>query len=181
MSMPSAKALTQLRDLGDMGEDAQLDLRVVRRHEPMPRRRHEGGADAPALLGAHRDVLQVRLGRRQAPGGGRRERVRGVDALRLRMDEARQRIRIGRLELGELTPFEDARRQLVTLLGEVLEHLGTRRPGTGGSLGGAGKAHLAEQDVTELLGRAEVERPAGEFVDLGFEPRHALREFAREA
>ncbi|CAM5321942.1 hypothetical protein RLIN73S_06476 [Rhodanobacter lindaniclasticus] len=47
---------------GQVGHDAQFDLRIVRRHHLPARRRDERLADAPAFLGAHRDVLQVRVG-----------------------------------------------------------------------------------------------------------------------
>jgi hypothetical protein len=52
---------------GQVGHDPQLDLRVVAGHDLAPRRRDEGGADAAAILGADRDVLQVRIGGRQRP------------------------------------------------------------------------------------------------------------------
>ena len=39
-----------------------LDLRVVARHHLASRRRHERLADAAPVLGADRDVLQVRVG-----------------------------------------------------------------------------------------------------------------------
>ncbi len=45
--------------LGDVRGQAELDLAVVNRQQLAPRRGHEGLADLAALLGAHRDVLQV--------------------------------------------------------------------------------------------------------------------------
>ena len=56
--------LAQLGLAGDVGEDAQLDLRVVRRDEPVARLGHEGGADLASELGADGDRLQVRVRRR---------------------------------------------------------------------------------------------------------------------
>src|SRR5206468_12453388 len=50
----------------DVGHDAQLDLRVVGRYDHFARRGDEGFADAAAFGGAYRDVLQVRVARRQA-------------------------------------------------------------------------------------------------------------------
>ena len=70
-------------------------------------------------------------------------------------------------------------RQLVALRGQLLEHARRRwttRPSR--VLLAPRQAHLAEQDVAELLGRAEVERLAGELVDLVLQRRHALREIA---
>ena len=70
---------------------------------------HKGLADVPPTLGTHRDVLQVRIHRTQPPGGGDRLRERGVDAARLGVDELRQRIDVGGLQLGEFAPFQDQR------------------------------------------------------------------------
>ena len=156
------EGLLQLRDVGDVGEHAQLDLRIVGRDAACARRGDEGGADLAALLGADRDVLQVRLGRGQPARRRRGQRIGGVHAAGLRVDVARQRVRVGRLQLGELAPFEDPARQLVALLGEILEHAGRVDHCAGRGLLAAGQAHLAEQDVAELLRRAEVEALAGE-------------------
>ena len=57
----------------------------------------EGAADLAAFLGADRDVLQVRLGRREPAGRRRRQRVVRVHALGRRVDVARQRVGVGRL------------------------------------------------------------------------------------
>ena len=62
------EGLAQLRDIGDVGEHAQLDLAVVGRDQLVAGIGDEGGADPPAFLGADRDVLQVGLGRREAAG-----------------------------------------------------------------------------------------------------------------
>ena len=161
-----------------MREDAELDLAVVGRDDPFARRRHEGRADFSALFRADRDVLQVRFGRGQAPRGGGGELVGGVDAARLRVEVSGQGVRIGRLELGELAPVEDALRQLVALRREVVEHARGGAPSARLGLLGARQLHLAEQDVAELLWGADVERLAGEFVDVGLERSHALGEFA---
>ena len=180
MSSPSAKARLQRRNVGDMGEDAQFDLAVVGRDELRALRRDEGAADLAPLLGADRDVLQVRLGRGQPPRRRRGQRIGGVHAAGRRIDEARQRVGVGRFQLGDLPPFEDAAREFLALLGEVVEHARGGRPGAGRGLLAAGQAHLAEQDVAELLRRAEVERRADDLEDLVLEPRHALREVAGE-
>ena len=108
------------------------------------------------------------------------ERVAGVDPVGVRIDEGRQRVRIGRLELGHLPPFEDFLRQGVALLGEIVEHRGRGRPGAGLGLLAARQAHLAEQDVAELLGRARIDRLAGKLPDLGLEPHGLLGEIARQ-
>src|SRR5262249_61203264 len=98
-----------------------------------------------------------------------------------RVDIARQRVGVGRLELRDLPPVEDLARQLVALFGQVLERARPGRPLAGPGLGAARQTELAEQDVAELLGAARVERLAGKLLDLGLERARALRELAREA
>src|SRR5205809_724305 len=86
--------------------------------------------------------------------------------------DAWRSVGVGGFELRHLPPFEDALGQLVALLGELLEHVGARRPGAGRGLGAAGQLHLAEQDVAELFWAAEIEALARELRDLVLEPRH---------
>ena len=82
MSRSSANALQQARIAGQVRHDAQLDLRIVGGDQRVARRRDEGLADAPALRGADRDVLQIRIRRGQPAGGGHRLVIRGMDAAR---------------------------------------------------------------------------------------------------
>ena len=56
---PIAEGLFQLRHIGDMSGEPQLDLAVVGRQQHMAGLGDKGAADATALLGADRDVLQV--------------------------------------------------------------------------------------------------------------------------
>ena len=128
----------------------------------------------------HRNVLDVGIGRGQPPGGRRRHCERGVHPLRLGMDVARKRVGIGGFELGQLPPVDDLARQLMAHGGQVLEHLGRGRPLPGLGLRAARQAHLAEQDVAQLLGRADIEAFAGQFLDFRFQRRGALRQFARQ-
>ena len=62
MSRPSLEGALQLRDVADMGQQAQLDLAVVSADQEMTRLGDEGGADLAAFLGADRNVLQVGIG-----------------------------------------------------------------------------------------------------------------------
>jgi len=56
---------------GKVREQAQLDLRVVGRKEPIARReRHEALAYMPTEIGAHGNVLEVRVGRAQTSRRG---------------------------------------------------------------------------------------------------------------
>src|SRR5207249_814235 len=63
-----------------VGEDAELDLRVVGGDEPPPLLRDERGADPPAELGPGRDVHEVRVLRGEPPGRRHELVERRVDA-----------------------------------------------------------------------------------------------------
>ena len=95
MSAPAANASLQLRHVADMGGEAQLDLAVVGRQHDMARLGDEGVADAPADLGADRDVHQVGVGRGEPPGLRARQAVAGVDPAGLAVDLLLQRVGIG--------------------------------------------------------------------------------------
>jgi hypothetical protein len=69
----------------------------------------------------------------------------------------------------------------VTLLGKVFQFARAGGPLAGFGFGAAGKIHLAEQNVAELLGRAGIERLAGMRLDLVFERALLLGEFAGQA
>src|SRR5262249_41593704 len=69
-SPPRLERLAQLRLAGDVGEDPQLDLRVVGRDQLVPRLGDEGRADLPPELRPDRDRLQVRARRRETAGRG---------------------------------------------------------------------------------------------------------------
>ena len=89
----------------------------------------------------------------------------GVDAA-FGVGELRQRVEVGRLELGELTVLEDERGDGV-VLGQLFEDV--LRGGDDLALAvlhRLGQEHLVEEDVAELLGRVDVEAVAGLLVDL---------------
>ena len=66
--LPTLERLAQDRLAGDVGEDAQLDLAVVGREQPVTLLGDERRADLAAQLGPDRDRLQVRVRRREPPG-----------------------------------------------------------------------------------------------------------------
>ena len=68
--MAVAEGLFQAVDSGDMGEDAQFDLGIVRATRTFALFRDKRLADAAAFLGADRDVLQVGIGRGEAARAG---------------------------------------------------------------------------------------------------------------
>jgi len=59
----------------------------------------------------------------------------------------------------------------VTLLGQFVEDLRRCRPRSGLGLAAARQSHLAKDDVAELLRAADIDRLAGDLLDLGFDPR----------
>ena len=85
-----------------MGEQTQFDLRVVGADQNVARLGDEGVADAAAFLGQDRDVLQVRIVRRQPPGGGDRLREAGMHAAGVGIDLLDQRVGIGGFQLLQL-------------------------------------------------------------------------------
>ena len=91
----AAEGVDQGRVLREVGEDAQLDLAVVGGQQQVAGLGHEGLADAPALGGADGDVLQVRVGGRDAPGGRHRLVEGGVDAAGLGVHQDGQRVHVG--------------------------------------------------------------------------------------
>jgi hypothetical protein len=111
------EGLAQGLHLGDVGGQAKLDLAVVQADQLHAFLGHEGATDLAALLGPHRDVLQVGVVGGQPPRRGHRLTVGGVDPPGLGIDLLLQGVGVGALELGELAPVEHLGRQLVALGG----------------------------------------------------------------
>ena len=86
MSLSLAKAPSSPSSPRQVRHDAQLDLRIVGGQQHVALGRDEGLADAPALGRADRDVLQVRILRRQPAGGGDGLVIAGVHAPGPRVD-----------------------------------------------------------------------------------------------
>ena len=96
----------------------------------------------------------------------------------LRVDVGRQRVGIGRFQFRDLAPLQNLLRKLVALFGEVVEDLRRGRPRAGLGLGAAGYAHLAEQDVADLLGAADIDRLTRDLLQLGLDAGGGLGEIA---
>ena len=172
------EGLDQTRVRRVVGQDAQLHLGVVCGEQDGPFGRHEGLADANALLGADRDVLHVRIRRGEAAGGGAGLVEGGVDAAGRRVDQRRQRVDVGVLELGQAAVREDPRRELV-VDHELLEHAlvgGVARLG----LANHRQLELLEEDALELFGTAHQELLARQRVDLALEARELALVLDRE-
>ena len=175
--LAAGERLKQAGILRKRGEDAELDLRVVGGEElVVALARDEGAADFAALRGADGDVLEVGVLRVEASGAGGELIKSGVDAA-IGGNGIRQRIDVSREELARFA---------------VLEHLGNdgmerRERGerllVGGILAGLGflrvlaEGEFAEEDLAELLGRADIEGGSGVLVDGGFQPREVGAKF----
>ncbi len=121
-------------------------------------RRDERLADAAPHFLAHRNVLQVRIGRRETPRCRHGLIERGVDASCRRVDQLGQCFDVGRQQFLHSAVFQDQIHDPV-FVGERLEiffvgaelfrfrHLGL-----------LGDAHLAEKHFAQLTRRVDVER-----------------------
>ena len=173
--LAGAERLDQALVAGQVRHDPHLDLAVVGGHQlGVALADDERVADPPAGLGADRDVLQVRLGRRQPAGGGDGLVERGVNPA-VGGHRLQQPVD-GDLEPGGVAVGQHVLQERVP--GLVEQRL--QRVGVGGvaGLGALGLRHLqlVEQHHLQLFGRAEVDlladhpvRRLGGVADLGGE------------
>ena len=105
-----------------MGHQAELDLRVVGRHEEVAGGRDEGGADVAADGSADGNVLEVGVGGGEAAGGGADLVEGGVDAA-FGVGELGERVEVGAFELLELAVLDARGRRWGGLLGELFEDI----------------------------------------------------------
>ncbi len=140
----------QARVVGEVGHDAQLDLRIVGADDTVIRRCDEGGADTATFGGADRDVLQVGVGRGQPAGDGGGLAEAGMHAAGGRVDHLRQLVGVGVLQLGETAMFEDLLRQRV-ILGQFFQHFLVGRGAARGRLLHHRQALLVEQYLGQLF------------------------------
>jgi hypothetical protein len=124
---------------------------------------------------AHGDVLQIGVVAGQPAGHRHGLRVMRVHAAGVGVDHLRQLVGVGALELGQAAVLEDLGRQR-EVLRQLGEHLLVGAGRAGGGLLLHRQAELAEQDLADLLGAADVEGLAGEFVQLALQPDQALAE-----
>ena len=148
-----------------MREHAQLDLRIVRVDQHMVViRRNKHAAQLAPELGAHRDVLQIRVGRGQAASRGHSLLKVGVDAPVLRTDDLQKPLDIGAFELGQLAVFQNRRDDRMHAR-ELCQHVHVGRvPGLGLFL--RRQAELFKQHLAQLAGGVDVEFAARVLVDL---------------
>ena len=136
--------------LRQVGQHPQVDLGVVRRQKHAALAGDKGLPHLPSQLASHRDILQVGVAGGQPPGGGARLVEAGVYPPRLRIDQRRKGIDVGRFELGELAVLQKQLDNGVSAA-ESLQH---GRIGGVAALGPppSGQSQLLEEHQTQLLG-----------------------------
>ena len=99
----------QRRLFGEMGEDAQLDLRIVGGHQHVIGfAGDEGETDPPAFVGADRDVLQIRIGHAQSASDRAGLIEAAVDSAGFfAIDVFGEVVEIGVFQLHQAAIFED--------------------------------------------------------------------------
>ena len=136
----------------EVGEDPQFDLGVVGAEQGPALLGQEGLADAPAVLGAHGNVLQVGVAAAQAPSGRHCLVEIGVHPPGFRLHQLRQGVDVGALELAEHPVLQHQWHHRV-VVAEFLKHGGI---GAEAGFGAAGflaiQAKGVEQQLSELLG-----------------------------
>ena len=97
-----AERLDEGRVSGQMGHDPKLDLGVIGHQEDPALPWNEAGADRFSPGGSHGNVLEVWLGRAEAPGGCASLVEAGVDTASPSVDPFRKGVDVGALQLLEL-------------------------------------------------------------------------------
>ena len=137
-----------------MGQNAQFDLAVVRVQQNAAGLCHKEAAQAAALFGAHRDVLQVRLGGGEAARAGLGLQKGGVDPP-VRPDDLQKAVGVGGKQLLAAAVLQN-----VVNDGAVAAQA-FQRGGVGGiaalGLFAVGQAQLVKQGLAQLLGAVQVE------------------------
>jgi len=108
-----------------MRQDAQFDLGIVQGDQNLACGCDESLADAATLFAADGDVLQIGVGRGQAPGIGPCDDIGCVHAPRLGVDVILQRVGIGGFELLQLAVIQHAGGKIMGG-GQIFQHLGRR-------------------------------------------------------
>ena len=147
----------------EVGNAAQLHLVVVGHQEGAALRRHEGAPELLALLGAHRDVVQVGAVRRNAAGPGHRLPEGRVDTP-VRGDLGQQGLAVGRAELLHLAVGQQRINDRM-IAPQALERLGIGREAGLGLLA-RGEAELVVEHGPQLGRRVDVELVAGVLLHL---------------
>ena len=176
MSWSACEGPDQRRVAREVGQDAQLDLRVVGRQEPPAGSPgHERLADLPAVLGADRNVLEVGVAGAE-PARRRHALVeRGVDPAVVGVDQAGQGVEIRALELGELAVLQEQARAAGACRPAPRARPAPCSARRRASSGADGSFSFSKSTSRSCGPRVDVERPAGQLVDLVLDRRQPAR------
>ena len=143
-----SKGFFELRNISHMGEHAQFDLAVIGTNQLFAFGGNEGGADAPAIISAHGDVLQIRIRGRKPAGGCRSHRIGGVHTPGFRVDKFGQRIGVSGTQLGQLPPIQHALGQVNALGRQIIKRVRVCAPRAGCGFATAGQLHFIVKNFT---------------------------------
>ena len=107
--------------LGNVGQDSQLDLAIVRIHQNTALPGHEHLADLSTQIRTHGNILDIGICGGQAAGGRHQILESGVDPAIL-TDHLHQAIGIGGLQLGQHPVVHDSRDNGVLAL-QLFQHI----------------------------------------------------------
>src|ERR1700733_2985425 len=126
----------------------------------------ESGADLTAEFCSNRNILQIRIGRRQPAGGCPRLAERRMNAAATAANQRRKGINIRGFQLGKLSVLQAKARNFM-LFREAFEDIDAGRYLLSlAILHRNREAELVEEDVAELLGRVDVELERATFVNV---------------
>ena len=161
-----AERFGQFRVIAERRKQPEFDLRIISRQNHTPLVGNESPAHFPAGSRADRDVLQVRIGRRQASCSRHRLVESGVHLPCCRINKLRQRIDVGRQKFFQTAGFKN--QPYKRMRGPVLLQ----------NLFGCGEApffcafgfrvefQLPEQHLADLHRRTDIEFLTGKFISL---------------
>ena len=151
--LPGAEALNHLLIPRHVGQEAELNLGVIRIHQNPSRPGNEHLPNLRPQLGAHRDVLEVGFRGGQPSGGGDGVLKAGVNPP-VPGNDLGQPFHIGGVELGQLAVLQNQVDNGV-MGAEFLQHLGA-----GGvpclGLFHRGQAQLLKENPAQLLGGVQI-------------------------
>ena len=158
------KGLLHVLVPGDVRQNAQLDLAVIRVYQHTARLCNKVGAQLTAQLGADGDILQVGIIGGEPSGAGFGLVEAGMDAAILR-DDLQQTFDVGGVQLLVGAVLQNILYQRVVPQG--FQRLGVGRPAALG-LFAVGQAHGVEKHLAQLFGAVGVEAGAARLhVDAG--------------
>ena len=170
---PLMKGTQQGLVFAQMRHDAQLNLAVVGARNAPAFGCHEGLSHPSSLGGADRDILQIRVVAGQATRHRDGLSVMRVHASGAGMRHPRQFVGVGAFEFGESPVLQDLGGQGVVLR-QFFQHFFVRARCSSRCFFYHRQAELLEENFSNLLGRTQVERFAGNLLGFLLEFQDAL-------